>query len=32
MREDVGSIYEQQKAIGYESVFIEGAGDCQPNI
>lgn len=24
MREDVGSIYEQQKAIGYESVFIEG--------
>ena len=26
MREDVGSIYEQQKAIGYESVFIEGAG------
>ena len=26
MREDVGSIYEQQKAIGYESTFIEGAG------
>ncbi len=25
MREDVASIYEQQKAIGYESVFIEGA-------
>jgi glycine/D-amino acid oxidase-like deaminating enzyme len=24
MREDVASIYEQQKAIGYESVFIEG--------
>lgn len=24
MREDVGSIYEQQKEIGYESVFIEG--------
>jgi len=24
MREDVSSIYEQQKAIGYESVFIEG--------
>ena len=24
MREDVRSIYEQQKAIGYESVFIEG--------
>jgi methylglutamate dehydrogenase subunit A len=25
MREDVASIYEQQKAIGYESVFIDGA-------
>ncbi len=25
MREDVASIYEQQQAIGYESVFIEGA-------
>ena len=25
MREDVASIYAQQKAIGYESVFIEGA-------
>jgi glycine/D-amino acid oxidase-like deaminating enzyme len=25
MREDVASIYEQQRAIGYESVFIEGA-------
>lgn len=25
MREDVNSIYEQQKAIGYESTFIEGA-------
>ncbi len=25
MREDVGSIFEQQQAIGYESVFIEGA-------
>ena len=25
MREDVGTIYEQQKAIGYELVFIEGA-------
>ena len=25
MREDVASIAEQQKAIGYESVFIEGA-------
>ena len=27
MHADVASIYEQQKAIGYESVFIEGAGD-----
>lgn len=25
MRDDVGTIYEQQQAIGYESVFIEGA-------
>jgi len=25
MRTDVASIFEQQKAIGYESVFIEGA-------
>ena len=25
MHEDVGTIYEQQQAIGYESVFIEGA-------
>ncbi|MGH6864959.1 MAG: NAD(P)/FAD-dependent oxidoreductase [Methyloceanibacter sp.] len=25
MREDVASIYEQQRAIGYESVFIDGA-------
>ena len=24
MHKDVSSIYEQQKAIGYESVFIEG--------
>src|SRR5881397_1884582 len=29
MHEDVASIYEQQKAIGYESVFMEGAADCQ---
>ena len=29
MHEDVASIYEQQKAIGYEFVFIEGAADCQ---
>jgi len=27
MREGVGTIYEQQKAIGYDSVLIEGAGD-----
>lgn len=27
MREDVGSIYAQQKAIGYESEFVEGAED-----
>lgn len=27
MHEDVRSIYEQQKAIGYESVFIEGEAD-----
>ena len=25
MRDDVGTIFEQQQAIGYESVFIEGA-------
>ena len=29
MHEDVASIYEQQKAIGYESSFIEGEGECQ---
>jgi hypothetical protein len=28
MHEDVSSIYSQQQAIGYESVFIEGAKDC----
>ncbi len=27
MHEDVSSIFEQQRAIGYESVFIEGAAD-----
>ncbi|MDP6189258.1 MAG: FAD-binding oxidoreductase [Gammaproteobacteria bacterium] len=27
MHKDVASIYEQQKAIGYESTFIEGAAD-----
>jgi glycine/D-amino acid oxidase-like deaminating enzyme len=29
MHEQVGTIYEQQKAIGYESTFIEGPADCQ---
>ena len=29
MHEQVGTIYEQQKAIGYESMFVEGAADCQ---
>ena len=28
MREDVGSIYSQQQAIGYDSVFIEGENAC----
>jgi len=28
MHEDVSSIYEQQKAIGYDSEFIEGEKDC----
>lgn len=28
MHEDVASIYEQQKAIGYTSCFIEGEKDC----
>jgi methylglutamate dehydrogenase subunit A len=28
MAADVATIYEQQKAIGYESVLIEGAADC----
>ena len=28
MHEDVATIYEQQKAIGGESVFIEGEQDC----
>ena len=28
MHEDVGTIYEQQKVIGYESEFIEGEDDC----
>jgi len=29
MHEDVGSIFEQQKAIAYRSTFIEGERDCQ---
>jgi len=29
MHADVATIYEQQKAIGYESVFIEGEADCR---
>jgi methylglutamate dehydrogenase subunit A len=28
MHENVASIYEQQRAIGYPSVFIEGAAEC----
>lgn len=28
MRDDVGSIYAQQQAIGYDSVFIEGENAC----
>jgi len=28
MRKDVTTIYEQQKAIGYESTFVEGQKDC----
>ena len=27
MRADVGAIYEQQQAIGYDSVFVEGTAD-----
>ncbi|MDH3451262.1 MAG: FAD-binding oxidoreductase [Gammaproteobacteria bacterium] len=29
MHADVATIFEQQKAIGYESTFIEGADDCR---
>jgi len=29
MHEDVASIYKQQQAIGYDSVFIEGEKDCE---
>ena len=28
MHADVAAIYEQQRAIGYDSVFVEGAADC----
>ncbi len=28
MHEGVAAIYAQQKAIGYDSTFVEGAGDC----
>ena len=28
MHEDLASVYSQQQVIGYESVFIEGADDC----
>lgn len=28
MHQDIAQIYAEQKAIGYESTFIEGAGDC----
>jgi methylglutamate dehydrogenase subunit A len=29
MHADVAEIYEQQRAIGYESVLVEGADDCR---
>jgi glycine/D-amino acid oxidase-like deaminating enzyme len=29
MHEQVATIYDQQRTIGYESVFVEGAGDCE---
>jgi methylglutamate dehydrogenase subunit A len=29
MHADVASIYEQQRAIGYDSVLVEGAGACR---
>lgn len=29
MRDDVRSIFEQQQAIGYESVFVEDEAECQ---
>lgn len=28
MHQDVASIFEQQRAIGYESTFVEGRADC----
>jgi len=32
MHEDIATIYEQQKMIGYESEFIEGSTDCDSYI
>ena len=29
MHADVAEVYEQQRAIGYDSVFVEGAADCK---
>ncbi|MEQ9639137.1 MAG: FAD-binding oxidoreductase [Alphaproteobacteria bacterium] len=29
MHEDIATIHAQQQAIGYESVLVEGAGDCR---
>lgn len=29
MHEQVATIYDQQRTIGYDSVFVEGAGDCE---
>ena len=29
MHDQVATIYDQQKAIGYDSVFVEGAGECE---
>ena len=32
MHEDVATIYEQQRAIGYESALIEGEDDCRRHM
>ena len=32
MQANIATIYEQQKAIGYSSEFIEGAADSLPNL